>query len=606
MPLQLADRPPLTHFSHKFDSAWATSSEKQRQLGEEIQSLWDKQAIERAAKGPGFYARLFLVKKKNGSFKPVFNLKPLNKHIHKQSFKMATVRTVAESIRQGDWAVSLDLKDAYLHVPILKKHRKFLSFAFKGQCYQFKVLPFGLSSAPRVFTKLTRVIIIHCRKLGVRLVLYLDDSLLLAQPRERALQHRDLLLALLPDLGFIVNWEKSDLAPSKEWDFISLHWSSHTMTISLPAEKVLKLQQGAARLSELQPPSCRAVQRFLGKANFAALAVPRARMHIRAQQRALKRHYRSPRDLFAPCPLGPEGLKDLQFWRGDFPSAKSLLRPYPQATVATDASNHGWGAAWADKRLAGTWSPSEAPLHINVKEMLAVLKAITAWARDLSGLTVSLQSDNRTVVAYLTKEGGTRSPELCDLAFTVLRKCDLYTINLRPAYLPGMANLEADGLSRGKKLQEWTLQGSTVRELFRKWGGPHTDLFASREAHHLPRYYTLDRRDHRAAGHDAFLHKWSKSLYLAFPPPQLISQVLGKSHQDGTTLILIAPDWQDCPWYGELLSRIKDKPAPLPPKAVRVIQTGRTPVQAKDLHLTAWLVSGRPQHGRELGNQRQT
>ena len=76
-----------------FDSARATSKEKKGQLKVEIQSLLDKQAIERAPKGPGFYARLFLVKKKSGAFRPVFNLKSLIKHIQNQSFKMATMHT---------------------------------------------------------------------------------------------------------------------------------------------------------------------------------------------------------------------------------------------------------------------------------------------------------------------------------------------------------------------------------------------------------------------------------------------------------------------------------------------------------------------------------
>ena len=157
---------------------------------------------------------MFLVIKKTGRFRPVFNLKALNRHIKNPSFKMATVKTVAQSIRQRDWAVSLDLKDAYLHIPILKAHKKFLHFTFQGQCYQFKELPFGLSSAPRVFTKLTRVAIICCRKLAVRLVLYLNNSLLLAQLKQRALEHRDLLINLLQRLGFIINWAESNLAPT--------------------------------------------------------------------------------------------------------------------------------------------------------------------------------------------------------------------------------------------------------------------------------------------------------------------------------------------------------------------------------------------------------
>ncbi len=54
---------------------------------------------------------------------------------------------------KGDWFTNIVLKDAYFHIPIVPHHRKFLRFCFKNQAYQFKVLPFGLSLAPCVFTR---------------------------------------------------------------------------------------------------------------------------------------------------------------------------------------------------------------------------------------------------------------------------------------------------------------------------------------------------------------------------------------------------------------------------------------------------------------------
>ena len=57
------------------------------------------------------------------------------------------------SICPGDWMVSLDLKDAYLQVPMHPESRKFLRFMVGGKVYQLKVLCFGLSTAPQVFTR---------------------------------------------------------------------------------------------------------------------------------------------------------------------------------------------------------------------------------------------------------------------------------------------------------------------------------------------------------------------------------------------------------------------------------------------------------------------
>ncbi len=56
-------------------------------------------------------------------------------------------------VQEGDWFVTIDLKDAYFHIQVVQRHRRFLRFAFGGKAYQYKVLPFGLALAPRTFTK---------------------------------------------------------------------------------------------------------------------------------------------------------------------------------------------------------------------------------------------------------------------------------------------------------------------------------------------------------------------------------------------------------------------------------------------------------------------
>ena len=87
------------------------------------------------------------------------NLAPcdkLNRHVWTQHFKMESIRTVKSLIQQGDWLLKLDLKDAYLSVPMCQEHQKYLKFQFQGQSYQFQALPFGLSSAPHMFTKLMK------------------------------------------------------------------------------------------------------------------------------------------------------------------------------------------------------------------------------------------------------------------------------------------------------------------------------------------------------------------------------------------------------------------------------------------------------------------
>ena len=69
---------------------------------------------------------------------------------------MEGLHLLSDLIQQGDWMIKMDLKDAYLQVPILEAHQCFLQFAWEGKHYKFQCLQFGLSSAPRVFTKLLK------------------------------------------------------------------------------------------------------------------------------------------------------------------------------------------------------------------------------------------------------------------------------------------------------------------------------------------------------------------------------------------------------------------------------------------------------------------
>ena len=77
----------------------------------------------------------------------------MNKFIHNQSFKMEILETVSRSINPNNWMASLDLKDAYFHVPIHRDHHQFLRFYIADRCYQYKVPHFGLTTSPRVFMK---------------------------------------------------------------------------------------------------------------------------------------------------------------------------------------------------------------------------------------------------------------------------------------------------------------------------------------------------------------------------------------------------------------------------------------------------------------------
>ena len=182
------------------------SKEKAQALDGELEKMAVKQAIEPVGDSSQatFVSPMFVVIKADGSWRPVINLKCLNQHILARHFKMESIRTAKGLLRKGDWMIKLDLKNAYLSVPLYYHHRKFVAFRWRGRLWRFASLPFGLSSAPFIFTKLMKPIVATLRKLGIRLIMHLDDMLVMAAAKEELLGEEALShsLGASDSLGF--------------------------------------------------------------------------------------------------------------------------------------------------------------------------------------------------------------------------------------------------------------------------------------------------------------------------------------------------------------------------------------------------------------------
>ncbi|CAH0724014.1 unnamed protein product, partial [Brenthis ino] len=149
---------------------------------------------------------------------------------------------------------------------------------------------------------------------------------------------------------------------------------------------------------------------ILGRLNFANYVIPQGRLHCRNFQRHLRMLRNAhPRRKYV---LPGEVLTDLYWWKHAV--SKCSLIHLPQIThhLVTDASNLGWGAMLKDTLLSGTWERNQQGWHSNLKELVAIQRAIEARAEDLKGASLLIQSDNSTALAYLRNEGGVKSARL--------------------------------------------------------------------------------------------------------------------------------------------------------------------------------------------------
>ena len=202
-------------------------------LQEEVTSLFCKGAVEVISHiSPGFYGHLFCVPKASGGWRPVLDLSFLNRFLKRVRFRMETNTSVRESIRPGDWGASIDLTDAYFHIPIHPRDRKWLRFVWEGKVFQFCALPFGLSLAPWIFTKVSRELCNALHLRGMRVHIFLDDWLVLAQSHDVCNQQVQSLLASIREVGFIPNLGKSDLLPSQEFSYLGMRFDTRSFRVA--------------------------------------------------------------------------------------------------------------------------------------------------------------------------------------------------------------------------------------------------------------------------------------------------------------------------------------------------------------------------------------
>ena len=543
------------------------SGEDAEFVSQEIKQLLLKGAI---IKTPslenGFYSRIFTVPKKGGALRPVIDLSSLNKFVINHHFQMENIHCLKTLILKGDFMTNIDLKDAYLSVRIHERSQKFLRFIWKGTSYQWRVLPFGLCSAPRIFTKLLKPVAAYLRKKAIRILMYLDDFLLLGQTREEATQNTHVVVGLLQSLGFTINTEKSTMNPTQELTFLGFVINSVNMTISLPPEKVQKILNCCRALLAHRKITLREIASLIGLLESARPAIWRAPLHFRHLQIDLIKGLQASQKSYDACiSLCQKSRIELDWWLENLHKVNGspIHPPPPDMVITTDASKKGWGAVQGPHKTNGKWSEQEARMHINYLELKAAFLALQTFLKEKSHMTISLRIDNTTAIAYINNKGGTRSPQLLTLTLELWEWCQAKDILVMASHIAGKENTSADAESREfKDMSEWKLDPLVIQPFLKTC---QTDLFASRLTHQLDNYISW-RPDPGAIHSDALTIHWGPLKGYAFPPFNLISKTLVKVITDKTEIVLVAPVWQAQPWWPVLLRLLVAQPILLPNK----------------------------------------
>ena len=340
---------------------------------------------------------------------------------------------------------------------IAPPHCKYLGFAWEGHFYVFTVLPFGLSSACYMFTKLLRPLVRYWRAKGLRVLVYLDDGLCAVAGRQKALEASELVRTTLARAGFVVHLIKSIWEPIRRLPWLGFVVDLELGQIEVPQAKLTALQHMLDHACRLVQILARCLASIVGKIISMGLAIgPVSRFMIRSVYVALEAR-QSWCDLLR---LSPEARAELEFWVASFADYNSQPiwhSPSAMRVVYSDASDTGYGWYVVEHCSCvafGQWSAKEAGQSSTWRKLTAVWLVLLSVAPKLTNTRVRWFMDNN--VARILQVGS-KNLQLHAIALKVFALSVQYQIRLEPEWIPRELNKRADYLSRIVDHDDWLL-----------------------------------------------------------------------------------------------------------------------------------------------------
>ena len=159
---------------------------------------------------------------------------------------------------------SIDVRSAFYHIPVNADHQKYLKFQWQGITYKFVALVMGLTSSPRIYTKVMKPVFSTLRNKGYLSSSYIDDSYLQGQNYTECVSNiRDTLFMMLK-LGFTIHPEKSVFVPTQILEFLGFILNSINMTVRLTKEKAQIIKKKCTALKGDKKCTIRDVAKVIG------------------------------------------------------------------------------------------------------------------------------------------------------------------------------------------------------------------------------------------------------------------------------------------------------------------------------------------------------
>ena len=373
------------------------------------------------------------------------------------SLSYVSVETVAAAAMRwgrGAMMAKVDIESAYRLVPVHPDDQPLLGVRWRESVYRDRMLPFGLRSAPKIFSAIADALEWCVRQNDVQSVYhYLDDFIVLGRPgTDECGRSLEQLSRTCTELRVPLAAHKTE-GPTTCITFLGIEIDSVAGELRLPPAKLQRVQELLREWGDRKACTRRELESLIGTLNHACKVVRPGRSFLRNMINLLHMQGRASRKPHHHIRLNRPFRADLAWWRTfaqSWNGVAAVTNWTAQAgpEFASDASGTwGCGAWYCRQWFQLQWEGPSANLPIAVKEMIPIIIASVAWGRQWRGQQVTCHCDNMAVVAVLSSRTS-KHDHLMHLARCLFFIEARFNFELRCMHVAGIKNDLADDLSR--------------------------------------------------------------------------------------------------------------------------------------------------------------
>ena len=354
------------------------------------------------------------------------------------------------SVGKGAFLVKADIKEAYRMLPIHPHDQPLLGMQWEGITYTDLALPFGLRSAPKIFSAVADALQWILVQKGINNLLhYLDDFIFVAESLDKAKRNMQTLISTFTSLGVPLEPSKLE-GPANCLTFLGIEMETATLQLRLPRDKLERLKEALAIAESKKCMSKRNLQSLTGLLQHAVKVVRPGRPFLHRLY-ALQQVGTQPSHHIR---LNAAARGDIMWWHvfidiwNGISLAWDLGYHSPEIVVYSDASG-SWscGGFVEEHWFQFKWQEHHQAISIASKELFPVVVSAAIFGRRWSGRLVNFRVDNLAVVQVI-QATYSRDTHLMHLIRLLVLFAACFNFWFIATHVMGKRNTFADALSR--------------------------------------------------------------------------------------------------------------------------------------------------------------